>query len=205
MHLVYALNLHIWLVLQLIWQRCDDNLLLSCCRFPSGLSGVILWTDGMPLSGRAGETVPGADLLAGVAAVEAVTEAGGLFDGDFSAVLDGEIGEAFAGVQMAGAFQCSCRAGIQATGTTAATVLLRCVVMIRFEGGDNFSQEEERTFTGNNQVRVLPDPAQSGFPSPIAFEDRSGVGEKAGGSCVCLSRSRVRQQCGPQVIPASLL
>lgn len=52
--------------------------------------------------GRAGETVPGADLLAGVATVEAVTESGSLFGGDFSAVLDGEIGEAFAGIQVAG-------------------------------------------------------------------------------------------------------
>ena len=111
--------------------------------------------------GRAGETVPGADLLAGVATVEAVTESGSLFGGDFSAVLDGEIGEAFAGIQVAGAFQCSCRAGIQATATTAATVLLRCVVLVRFEGGDDFSQEEERAFSGNNQVCVLPDPSQS--------------------------------------------
>ena len=52
--------------------------------------------------GRAGETVPGADFLAGVATVEAVTESGSLFGGDFSAVLDGEIGEAFAGIQVAG-------------------------------------------------------------------------------------------------------
>ena len=140
--------------------------------------------------GRAGETVPGADLLAGVATVEAVTESGSLFGGDFSAVLDGEIGEAFAGIQVAGAFQCSCRAGIQATATTAATVLLRCVVLVRFEGGDDFSQEEERAFSGNNQVCVLPDPSQSGFPGPIAFEDGSGVGEKAGGCYVCLFRSR---------------
>ena len=123
--------------------------------------------------GRAGETVPRADLLAGVATVEAVTESGSLFGGDFSAVLDGEIGEAFSGVQMAWTFQCSCRAGFQATAATAATVLLWCVVMIRLEGSDDFSQEKERTFSGNNQVRVLPDPAQSGFPGPIAFEDGS--------------------------------
>ena len=127
----------------------------------------------MPLFGSGGRNGSRADLLAGVATVEAVTESGSLFGGDFSAVLDGEIGEAFAGIQVAGAFQCSCRAGIQATATTAATVLLRCVVLVRFEGGDDFSQEEERAFSGNNQVCVLPDPSQSGFPGPIAFEDGS--------------------------------
>lgn len=120
MHLVYALNLHIWLVLQLIWQRCDDNLLLSCCRFPSGLSGVILWTDGMPLSGSGGRNGSRGRPLGRCRSRRGGYRGGRPVRRGFSAVLDGEIGEAFAGVQMAGAFQCSCRAGIQATGTTAA-------------------------------------------------------------------------------------
>src|SRR5699024_1572596 len=100
---------------------------------------------------------------------------------------------------MAWTFQCSCRAGFQATAATAATVLLWCVVMIRLEGSDDFSQEKERTFSGNNQVRVLPDPAQSGFPGPIAFEDGIGVGEKAGGCYVCLSRSRAPRRIAKEL------
>ena len=50
----------------------------------------------------AGETVPRADLLAGVATVKAAAEANGLFGRDFSAVFDGEIGEAFSGVRWHG-------------------------------------------------------------------------------------------------------
>ena len=115
------------------------------------------------------------------------------------------VGEAFSGVQMAWTFQCSCRAGFQATAATAATVLLWCVVMIRLEGSDDFSQEKEEPFPGIIRFVFFPIQPRSGFPGPIAFEDGSGVGEKAGGCYVCLSRSRAprrsQKDCPLRSIP----
>ena len=122
---------------------------------------------------RSGKAIPRASFQTFVTAIYFITHFFSCIERKFPTILNGKIRKTSLGIEPERGFQRFCRAGIQATATTAATVLLRCVVLVRFEGGDDFSQEEERAFSGNNQVCVLPDPSQSGFPGPIAFEDGS--------------------------------
>jgi len=77
---------------------------------------------------------------------------------------------------MPGGLQSPRRTGIETTTAIAATVLLGAVV-VEFQRSDNLTEEEERAFTGDDKVGILANPAKAGFPGPITFEKRCGVGE----------------------------
>ena len=71
-------------------------------------------------AGGVGETVPGTDRQAIVAAIDAVADRFAVFQRNLAFMLDGEIGDAFARVELAAAIERLRRADIEAARAGAA-------------------------------------------------------------------------------------
>ena len=80
---------------------------------------------------RTGKTHPRARLLATVATIDAVTQAGGCLGRDFTAVLDGQVRQAATGVEVTRTGQCARRTGTQAAVARAAARGQRRVIRQR--------------------------------------------------------------------------
>src|SRR5687768_2537424 len=74
---------------------------------------------------RLGEAIPGTDQLAVVAAVDPVADQRPQLLGDGALVLDGEVGDAAAGIQLVGAADRLCRADVDAAFAGSTMILFR--------------------------------------------------------------------------------
>ena len=74
------------------------------------------------------KTVPGTNLLAFVTPIDAVTHFSGELRGNLPPVFNGQVRETFVTIQPVRLFQCTRRATVQATGTTATPGPLRDIV-----------------------------------------------------------------------------
>lgn len=128
-----------------------------------------------------GEFVPGADVEAVVAAVDAVTDEGAEVFGDGAFVLDGEVGNAAWGVDVVGAGDGVGGAGGHAGGAFATVVVL-FFVGFEVEGGEEFGEEEPGAEFGVDLDGGFAVPAEAGFGGEVAFEDGAGVGVVALGA-----------------------
>ena len=98
-----------------------------------------------------------------------------------AAVLNAEIGETFARVETEFSAQSLRGTDAQTAIAGAALRFHGVVVGLGGERQEEFAQEEATAGTGNDELRVFPDPSQARPPSPIAFVHRGGVGEGARG------------------------
>src|SRR5690606_29353765 len=82
------------------------------------------WREGgLPRALR--ELVPGTDGQAVVAAIDAVADGGAIGAGDRALMLDGEVGDAAAGIELVGRGKGGGRADVEAAPASPAMVLLR--------------------------------------------------------------------------------
>ena len=133
------------------------------------------------LAAEFGEAVPGADVEAVVAAVDAVADEGAEVEGDGALVFDGEVGDAAGGVEVVGARDGVGGAGGHAGGAFAAVVVLLFVGR-EGKGGEEFGEEEPGAEGGVDLDGGLAVPAEAGFGGEVAFEDGAGVGVVALGA-----------------------
>src|ERR1700722_7756316 len=89
--------------------------------------------------------VPGADILADVAAEQVAPHTGSHLFGNFAALLDREIGNAQVGIELVGRDQRVGGAGLDAA-RAGATAVGRRQVRYEFERSQNHAQEKPRTF-----------------------------------------------------------
>lgn len=128
----------------------------------------------MEIGGGFGETVPGTDGKAVVAAVNAVADGCAKLFGDGAFVFDGEVGDAFAGIEMSVAGDCVGGAGVYAGGAFP-TVIVHGRIGREVEGGDDFREEEPGAEFGMDLNGGFSIPAEAGFGGEVAFEDGSVV------------------------------
>ena len=101
-----------------------------------------------------------------------------LRNGMFRFPLDGEAGEAAAGIEQAGRHQCAGGTGIQAEAAAAAAVPGRDI------GGqcdvdDQFAENHPRAHTGGDDEAVFALPADAGALCPDLFQNRRGIHKSA--------------------------
>lgn len=125
--------------------------------------------------------VPGADVLADVAACDPALEVAGDRRWNFLGLaFDRVVSDAAVGIDGEGFGDRSGGAGFDAAGAGAAVA---AVGLVWCEGqvGDQFSQEDPGAIVAGDQVAVFGDPAQSGSLGPEFVLDGAGVGIEAAG------------------------
>src|SRR5688572_27820489 len=100
------------------------------------------------------ETIPGANILANVAAKYPVTEFSVHFLRDLPFQLDGEIGNAFAAIYHVSFGDGIGRAGIYAARTGTAIIFYRAIVF-QFQVNDKFGNKKEAATFRVYQITVL--------------------------------------------------
>ena len=104
---------------------------------------------------------------------------------DRAAVLDGEVGQALAGIESIGLGKGPGGTGLQ-TARAGPAVVDGWLVVLQHEICDDLAEEEERSQPGINQAGVLAPPAQTGPAGQLTLQDgcrvdvvaplRSGIG-----------------------------
>jgi len=130
-------------------------------------------------AGGLGETVPGADVEAFVAAVDPVADKRAQIFRNGALELNGQVGDAAAGVELVGRGDRPGRAGRDAAHARSAVVPLRRVGL-EFQRGDDFAQEQPRTslvwmsmvFCPASRVRPA---APAAFPGLGRYRRRPGL------------------------------
>src|SRR6185295_13052773 len=130
------------------------------------------------LDARPGEAVPRTDELAVVAAVHAVADKGAQLLRDRALVLDREVRDAAARIELVGAADRLRRAHVDAALAGAAPVRL-FLVDWKWEIAVDLAQEKPRASLSIEEQRVLPAPPDSGARSELDLEHRRRVGEHA--------------------------
>ena len=115
-----------------------------------------------------GEAIPGAGVETIVAAVNAVANRAAEFQRNGAVVLDGQVGNAAGGGELAWGGD-----GLGGTGCDAggafATMVARGLVAGDFEGGEEFAKEEPGAELAMNLHRRFTIPAESGGTGEIAL------------------------------------
>lgn len=122
----------------------------------------------------AGEFVPRARGEAIITTVNAVADGGAEFDGDGALELDGEVGNAAAGIKLEWRGDGSGGARGDTAGAGAATIFFGCVGG-KFQRGDDFRKENPVAKTAADEVGVFADKAESSALGEVAFKKRAGV------------------------------
>ena len=128
------------------------------------------------LARRDGELVPWADGETVVAAIDAVADRVAEVVRDRSRVLDREVGDAAARVELVGRGKGVGRAGVEAGAARAAMVRFRRVRR-QFRGGEDRAEEEPRAEVAADEVGVLALPAEAGLFRERLLHHRRGVDE----------------------------
>src|SRR5205085_489912 len=114
------------------------------------------------LVGRLLEAVPGANVLADVAAVEPAFEVARNFVGQLRlAQFDCGVRDAARGVEQVRLDDCAGRARLDAKRARAAVVFDARVVRLQLDVEDEFAEEDPRAVFARDEVRVLAYPAQA--------------------------------------------
>ncbi len=116
-----------------------------------------------------GEAVPGTDVLAVVAAEDAVADGLPELDRDGSAEFDGEVGNAPSAVHHVGLDDRVRRAGGHAAGAGSAVVRMR-VVGRQVHREQDLAEKEPGAAARRDDIRVLADPAEAGPFGERLFE-----------------------------------
>ena len=124
------------------------------------------------------ELVPGADELAVVASEDPVADRGSQRLGNRAVVLDREVGNAAARIELVGRRDRAGRAGGQA-GAAAAAAVRRARVYGERQVGEQFAEHEERAGALVDEVRVLADPAKAGIARERLLHDGRRIDERA--------------------------
>ena len=126
------------------------------------------------LMGGLGVAVPGAGVEAGIAAVNAIADGVAEFEGDGAFALDGEVGDAAAGIHAARGGDGLGGAGGDAAGAFAAVI---CGGGVRgeVEGGEDVCEEEPGAEVAVDLHGAFAAPAEAGFAGEVALEDGAGV------------------------------
>ncbi len=126
------------------------------------------------VAGR-GVPVPGTDLLADVAAEDPVAHLRPELLGDRPLQLDGQVGDAAAGVQLPGAADGVGGAGLDAAGAAPAAIGLEGFVRRQLQGGEQLAQQQPGAQLRVDEDRVLAEPADPGPPGVLPLQDRAVV------------------------------
>ena len=122
----------------------------------------------------AGEAVPRAGVETVVAAVNPVADCRAELLRDRAFQLDGQVGDAAAGVELERRGDRPGRAGVDATRTFAAVVAFR-LVRLQLGGGEDFGDEKPVAEPAADEVGVFANEAKAGALAKVALEDRPGV------------------------------
>jgi len=124
--------------------------------------------------------VPGADVLADVAACDPALEVLSDRVGDLlSLALDGVISDAAVGVDDEGLGDRVGRTGIN-TAATATAVVGMGLVGGEGQVGDEFAEEDPGAVVAGDEVAIFGDPAQARSLGPELVLDGAGIGVEAG-------------------------
>src|SRR5207247_6644960 len=121
-----------------------------------------------------GEPVPGTNILAVVATIDAIADQRAQLPGYRSAQLDGEIGNAETGVHNIRRDDRPCGTRSDTTAAGAA-VILPGTVGFQLEVEEHHADKKPGTLLPGDQIRVLSHPADRRLRAPHFFHDRPGV------------------------------
>ncbi len=126
--------------------------------------------------------VPGADVLADVAAEDLAAHGFAQFCGDGALLFDGEVGDAARGIHLVWRDEGVGGAGVDAAGAGAAAVGgdLQGSVGGDGDGGDDDGEEKPGAELLINDAGVFADPADAGFGGEGALDEGAGVDVAAG-------------------------
>jgi hypothetical protein len=127
-------------------------------------------------------SIPGADVLADVAAEDLAADGGAEIFRDASLLLDGEVGDAARGVHLVRGDEGVGRAGIDAARAGAAAVGrdLEYDAFSDWNGRDDDAEQQPGAELLVDDAGVLADPADAGAGSSGALDERAGVNVAAG-------------------------
>lgn len=118
--------------------------------------------------------VPWANIEAVVTAKQVVADGAAELERDGAFVLDSEVADTLAGVELVGGGDGLSRADIDAPGAGAAAVFLR-LIRFKIEGGENGAQKKPLAFFGVQQNGVFALPSETGLLGDGFFEEWAGV------------------------------
>jgi len=136
--------------------------------------------------------VPGADVLADVAAVKPLTDRAVIFGWDLVAMLDGQIGDALSRIELIGRGDRAGRTGVDAAAAGAAAVDGR-IVGWQIERRDDLPQQQPASDPLVDRAGVLSLPADPGSGGQLLFHHRRRVDACARHSIGTLLANPVRQ------------
>lgn len=125
-------------------------------------------------AGGGGPAIPRADIEAIIAAEETIADGGAKFFGNRAMMLDKQIGEAPAGIELVGRGNGAGRANINTRGAGAAMVAARCVGR-EFEGGGDDTEEQPGAEPGVDQQSIFALPTEPGLRGEGLFQNGAGV------------------------------
>src|SRR5680860_15154 len=139
-----------------------------------------------------GESVPGANVLADIAAEGPIVEFALEFIGDFIFKFDGKIGYTFAAIYNVGLDNGLGRTGVDA-GRAGTAMIGYGSVIFQIKIYDEFGDKVERTYLLGEQVAVLADPAKSAFGGPCLVQHRRRIDKRPTVDLADLFRNKLLQ------------
>lgn len=127
------------------------------------------------LAGLAGPFIPWADIEAIVAAEEVVADESAVLERNGALVLDGEVADALAGVELVGGGDGPGGAGVYTAGAGAAAVGGRVLVGRKREGSEDKAEEEPLAVALVEEDGIFALPAEAGLLGDGAFEEGAGI------------------------------
>src|SRR5437764_981970 len=122
--------------------------------------------------------VPGADLLADVAAEHPVAHSGTQLGRDWAAVLDREVRDAAGGVELTRADDRLRRAGVEARAAGAAVLVYERIGW-QLGRGDDRTQHKVRAVAPGQETRILADEPEAGPDSGRPVHERPRIDKDA--------------------------
>ena len=150
--------------------------IIGCHRFESGSIESKKFFAGCKfvMYRRPSRFIPRATLLAGIASIYPIAHSIGYERSYIPLVLDGLTRDTQAGIHTPRSVQRPGGTTVHTTRTIAASSNDRTIGR-KIQRSYQFSQEEERAFTGNNQLGIFPDKAETCTNRPITFPHRSRI------------------------------
>ena len=119
--------------------------------------------------------VPGTDVLTNVAAEQPVTNSVPQFRGDGAAMFNREIRNATASIQHVRSNKGVGRTGVEAARAGPTVRRSLRIVVLQLAIDQQRREEEPASRPPVQQQSILPEPAQTGEPCEVSFEQRRGI------------------------------